>query len=699
MAFLSGTHDPLLVSVSIGIAVLAGYTALDLTGRIRAAQGATAWGWLLAGALSMGSGIWAMHFVGMLAFDLPIEMGYRVDLTAASWLLAVLGSVLGLRLATAPTLHRHHHLSGTVFITTAIVGMHYTGMAAMDMRPAISYDPFWVCVSIGVALAASYGALRIAFSHSQSGFMDKTLAALALGGAVVGMHYTAMQAAQFPIGSVCGAVTAISTPWLAFLITNTALLLLACALVAGALDRRLQNRTAEHMAALERMSDQLRHANRHDSLTNLGNRVLLRERLNLAIEHAARTGSGFALIALDVDNFKQLNDNLGHDYGDDILRRVGAALYQSVRPQDTAVRMGSDEFSLIVVSNQGDEALEHVSERLLAAVRSVGAGRTRLSASLGLACYPADGKTAPALMKSADIALHNAKQAGRDRYAFFTFEQTAGLERDFVIRNELNAAIASGEIRPHYQPKYDVATRQLVGCEALARWHHPVRGKLSPGEFIMVAEQSNQINDLQMSMLRQICRDVRAWRDAGRVVPPIAFNLSAMCLRNTALPDILLGTLDEFGLSSDDLICEITETAAIAELAATLKTLRGLRACGIRIALDDFGTGLSSMSYLRDLPIDQLKIDRTFISQLTSPNEHGRMIVDAVINLAHAMNLEVVAEGVEEESQLVQLQQMHCDQVQGYLFSPALSADEFVRLTQRAPQTKVVPIKDHASAV
>ena len=697
MTLLTGTHDPVLVVVSISIGVIAAYTAFDLVGRIRAAQGSTAWGWLLAGALSLGSGIWAMHFVGMLAFDLPIEMGYRVDLTAVSWLLAVLGSVLGLRVATAPKLLKRHHLGGTVFISTAIVGMHYTGMAAMDMQPTISYDPFWVCVSIGVVLAACYAALHIAFSRYRGGYTDRLLAALALGGAIAGMHYAAMQAAQFPIGSVCGAVTAISTPWLALLTATTAVLLLACALIAGALDRGLQNRTAQHMAALERVSDQLRHANRHDSLTNLGNRVLLRERLNLAIEHAARSGRAFALIALDLDNFKQLNDNLGHDQGDDILRRVGLALHGSIRDQDTAVRMGSDEFSLVAVSTQTDEALEAMCEQLLDAVGSVGANRARLSASLGVARYPIDGRSTPALMKSADIALHSAKQAGKGRYAFFAVEQTAGLEHEFVIRNELSAAIASGEIRPHYQPKYDVETRQLIGCEALARWHHPSRGTISPAEFIRVAERSNQIDELQMSMLRQVCCDIRGWRQAGHIVPPVAFNLSAMCLRNTGLADVLLGTLDEFGLCSDDLICEITETAAITELGRTLQTLQGLRACGIRLALDDFGTGLSSMSYLRDLPVDQLKIDRSFINGLVSGGKHAAMIVDAMIHLAHAMNLSVVAEGVEHESQLVSLQQMQCDQIQGYLFSPAVAADAYAALLQNARHSKVVPIKGHAS--
>jgi len=678
MPFLPHSYDLSLVSLSVVIALLASYTALDLVGRIRAAEGNHAYGWLLAGALSMGSGIWSMHFVGMLAFQLPMEMGYRIDVTALSWLCAVVGSLIALYLASASQLTRARYLCGTISMASAIVSMHYLGMAAMAMTPTIVYDPYWVTISILIALGASAAALYVGFNlRAREVFVRKASAAVLLGFAIAGMHYAGMQAAGFPYGSICGAANSIDDNWLALLIANTTILLLACMLTAIALDRRLENRTAQFVHSLQAANFQLHHASRHDPLTNLGNRQLLRERLELAIESAEFQGAELALIYLDVDDFKSFNDNIGHDYGDEILKWVGAALAQTVRSGDTAVRIGGDEFVLLITTETGAASLRQICRQLLVAVRGVDVGQAQLSASIGVARYPTDGTTAPALMKSSDLAMYSAKNQGKNRYAFFTPDLAEALDREFAIQHELTEAIEASQIKLYYQPKYDVNTRRVVGAEALARWQHPTAGFVTPGHFIAVAERSNQIGNLQTGMLRQVCTDMKAWRARGLHVPPVAVNLSALSLRNVELPDMIAATLRDFGLAASDLICEITETAALPELEHTLATLRGLREHGIRIALDDFGTGLSSMSYLRDLPVDELKIDRAFIAQLGAENDHQTMIVHAIINLAHSLNLRVVAEGVEREVQLEQLERLKCDQVQGYLFSCAVPADEF----------------------
>lgn len=697
MNFLAGTYDSRLMALSVIIALLASYTALDLIGRIRAAEGRVAYGWLLGGAISMGTGVWSMHFVGMLALELPIKMGYRVDLTTVSWLLAVLGSLIALHLASGRTLSRARPLCGTASMAGAIVSMHYLGMAAMDMTPAIVYDPYWVAASIAIALAASAAALHVGFNLPPSGgfseFGRKAAAASLLGCAISGMHYAGMKAADFPLGGICGAASEIDSRWLALLISNSTILLLGTMLIAVALDRRLDNRTAQLVHALQAANVQLHYASRRDTLTNLGNRQLLRERLDLGIANAEATATELALLYVDLDDFKAFNDNLGHDFGDTLLMRVASAMSQSVRTSDTVSRIGGDEFVLLITTDVNTTALHRTCERLLAAIRSVECGQARLSASIGIARYPTDGATAPALLRSTDLAMYSAKRAGKNRYAFFIPALTEGLEQDFAIQNELGDAIQNAQIVPHYQPKYDVRTRQLVGAEALARWFHPADGPVPPDRFIAIAERSNQINELQMCMLRGICADIRDWRERGFHVPPVAFNLSALSLRNTELPGTIIQTLEEFGLSSGDLICEITETAALPELDQTLRTLRKLREVGIRIAIDDFGTGLSSMSYLRDLPIDQLKIDRTFIARLETEAFHETTIVRSMIDLAHSLKLSVVAEGVELDSQLACLARLKCDQVQGYLFSPALPATEYMQhLQKHSPHAKVVAL-------
>ncbi|WP_158583352.1 bifunctional diguanylate cyclase/phosphodiesterase [Salinisphaera sp. Q1T1-3] len=689
---MSGSYNVWLVGLSIGIALLASYTALDLIGRIRAAVGWYARGWVFAGALTMGSGIWSMHFVGMLALALPVDLDYQFELTAISWVLALTGSLVALSMASGDSLTRARLVVGTLGMATAIVCMHYVGMAAMQMQPHIVYDPLWVTISVLIALMASASALNVGFRlKSRERFSRKILAAVLLGFAISGMHYAGMYAAQFPVNSVPAAYHAVDGYWLALLAANTSILMLACMLTAIALDRRLQDRTEEYVQSLRAANLQLHYASRHDPLTNLGNRTLLKEQLDVAIDRAMMQDDAIALVYLDLDDFKSLNDNLGHDYGDKVLCDVGAALDQTLGPGDTAVRIGGDEFLLLIVDEASRSSLEGLCERLLVAVRGAAQGHVRVTASVGVARFPFHGKTPPALMKACDLAMYRAKRAGKDRYAFFTPALSQGLARDFAIQNELTDAIRAGQVRPFYQPKYDVRTHRLVGSEALARWSHPCDGMVSPARFIAVAERSNQIGDLQVAMLRQVCADIRRWRSEGLSVPPVAFNLSALCLRNPALPELIIGTLAEFGLSPGDLICEITETAAIPELKQTLQILRDLRARGVRIALDDFGTGLSSMSYLRDLPVDELKIDRAFIARVGAESDHESMIVHAIINLAHSLGLGVVAEGVEQQVQLDQLLHLNCDHVQGFLFSPAMAPADFASLlaTRAAPRSAV----------
>ncbi|WP_348767019.1 EAL domain-containing protein [uncultured Salinisphaera sp.] len=681
MDFLTATYDDRLVAASLAGALMAAYTALDLASRIRTMPEVSRYAWLVAGAIALGTGIWSTHLLGTLALALPIDIGFRADICALAWLVGVLASLVALALLIRQRLTRTELFGASLLLAGTILALHYLSIGSMQIRPPIVYDRVWVALSILVAIAACNTSLRIAFSRPSasglSAFGRKSAGALLLAIGVVGTHYVGIQAAQFPATSTSAAASELDWRWLALLICNTTVLLSATLLIAIALDRRMHRRTAQLVRSLDMANLQLHHASRHDPLTQLGNRPLLRERLEQAIMSAHANRQRAALLHIGLDRFKQINDSLGHDAADTLLTRLAQAMSQSAQAGDTVARVGGDEFLILMTGDVGSRSLHRHCERLLALIRDIHSGQTRLSGSIGVARYPIDAYDAAGLITASHMAMYSAKQAGRDQYAFFTSELAQSVERDVTIRSELSEAIDCGQIQPYYQPKYDVRTRRLVGAEALARWHHPADGFVPPDRFIAVAERSRQISSLQNCMLRAICADIRDWRSQGLHVPPIAFNLSASCLRDPALATTIAAILAEFGLSPRDLICEITETAAVPELQQALHTLGKLRSQGIRISIDDFGTGLSSMSYLRDLPIDQLKIDRAFVARLGNNVDSGNAIVRSIIDLAHSLKLDVVAEGVELESQLSTLAELNCDEVQGYLFSPAVEADAF----------------------
>jgi diguanylate cyclase (GGDEF)-like protein len=432
------------------------------------------------------------------------------------------------------------------------------------------------------------------------------------------------------------------------------------------------------------MTKHITHSAEHDALTGLPNRLLLNDRVGQAVAFVERHQNQVAVLSLDLDGFKHINNSLGHPIGDRLLQSVARRLVNCVRATDTVSREGGDEFAVLLSEIKQPEDAATKSGRLLQAVAepySIDQHDLHITASIGISIYPDDGPDAETLIRNADTAMHQAKENGRQGYQFFRPAMNILAVERQSIEEHLRRALERQEFALHYQPIINLSTGTIAGVEALIRWTHPIRGSVSPGQFIPVAEDCGLILPIGAWVLREACMQARAWADRGLPKMKMAVNVSAMQFEQESFLDDLFTVLGETGLDPGSLELELTERALMkrADLAASiLSTLRGK---GIRVAVDDFGTGYSSLSYLRKFPLDALKIDQSFVSQITTiPDE--TVIITAIISMSRSLNLQVIAEGVETEDQLEFLKAHQCDQAQGYYFSRPVAPQEFVRLLE-----------------
>lgn len=682
---MTGSYSQSLVFFSLLVAVLASYTALDMAGRLATAQGRVARWWLAGGAAAMGLGIWSMHFIGMLAFKLPIPIGYDLAITVYSLAVSVGASAYALWLVSRPQLPTRRLFAGALLMGLGIAAMHYLGMAAMRMKPGIDYDPLWFIASILIAIGAAGAALWIAFRLRIEGRNTRRLrgaASLVMGLAIVGMHYTGMAAARFPLDSLCGAVIdgGIDAQWLAVLVIVTTLGTIGIALVASLFDRQMRERTGLLAASLERANDKLLQAALHDPLTQLPNRSLLQDRIEQSIEKARRRNHAVAVMFCDLDGFKTVNDAYGHQLGDRLLVKVSQRIGSLLRPQDTLARLGGDEFVIVLPIDEPDDAMV-VAERIIAAVADpflIEAAELQVTASLGIALYPDDAADERALMANADAAMYHTKQEGRNGYTFFTPSMQVSANRQLRLLQDLRKATERGELLLHYQPKFVAAGTPAVGAEALLRWQHPELGMLAPDIFIPIAERSGLILPIGDWVLDQACAQLRAWHDAGNPHWTMAVNLSPLQFAAAGLVETVKETLERHGLEASRLTLEITETTAMKNVETSLQILNALTALGVRISIDDFGTGYSSLLYLKRMPATELKIDRAFVRDLED-NAEDAAIVSSIVALGRSLQFNIVAEGVETAGQRDYLSSLGCDQLQGYHLGRPMAPDEFLR--------------------
>jgi diguanylate cyclase (GGDEF)-like protein/PAS domain S-box-containing protein len=441
------------------------------------------------------------------------------------------------------------------------------------------------------------------------------------------------------------------------------------------------------------MAAQMTHSAQHDYLTGLPNRMLLNDRVTQAIVLAPRHSKKVAVLFLDLDGFKHINDSLGHPTGDKLLQSIAKRLVACVRSSDTVSRQGGDEFVVLLSEMEQSEDAAISALRILQAVaeaHTIDYHDLHVTASIGLSVFPDDGKDAETLIKNADTAMYQAKENGRQSYQFFRPAMTVRAVERQSIEENLRRALERREFTLHYQPKIRLRTGEITGAEALLRWTHPVRGSVSPAQFIPVAEDCGLILPIGQWVLREACKQARAWLNAGLSLGTIAVNISSMEFRDDNFLESVFAILSETGLDPRSLELELTESVLMKRAESAASVLKTLRARGVQIAVDDFGTGYSSLSYLRKFPIDALKIDQSFVRQITSAPDDST-IVTAVISMGRSMKLRVVAEGVETREELAFLQTHQCDEAQGFYFSRPVLPHQFAMLLKTGiPEQAVV---------
>jgi diguanylate cyclase (GGDEF)-like protein len=877
-AAITGTYDSALVALSIVVAVAASFTALELAGRVALAKGFSEPLWLLGGAVVMGSGIWSMHFIGMLAFELPIRMAYDMGLTALSLVIAIGAAGCSLAVVSQHRLRSATVQIGGLMMGLGICAMHYVGMKAMNMVPSIRYAPVPLALSVLIAIGAAYLALWIVFALRDAPAdgrpLRRLLGAVVMGLAISGMHYTGMAAATFAPNAYCAVpgnreldnqllgysiglimlcLLAISLllssaesrilqrtrgmldtlrktnqrlreeavartrlqrmyavlsgttvlimrtrtrsrllegcceiatdtggfalAWIGLLRDNTltpevvagrasaalpalkfslnetdpsrdgptvralrsglpqvcndvlsepalkqwhplfaqhglnayvALPLIIQGRVQGCFslygnarhsigedDLRLLQDVAGHLAhALESLNrdDRLDFLAEHDPLTRLANRHQFRERLSERLLRASEQARPLSLLLLDLRHFSQLNASLGRRGGDQVLCRVAHSLVRYCEADATRVaRDTGDRFLVIAHRALDDTSLPALSAEIEGALGNpmrIEHQDVHITLRIGAACYPHDGEDADTLIRSAETALRTARSRQEDAVLHNPRIQEANEVRNQIIQL-LPEALNRNELALHYQPKLDCASGAICGAEALLRWQHPRLGRVPPGHFVPVLEESGQIVSVGAWALTQALRDYNRWRVAGLQAPRVAVNVSAIQLRQADFLDTVRNAIAYLPSDLHGLDIEVTESVVMADPEGTARKLRELQGMGMTIAVDDFGTGYSSLAKLTRLPVNYLKIDRSFIVDLERGGKPVDMVA-AIIGLAHGLGLKVIAEGVETPAQLRQLQQLGCDQIQGFLFSPGLPADAFAELLASGRRLPVV---------
>jgi diguanylate cyclase len=669
MSSMTGVYSPALIALAYIVAMMASYVALDLAGRLTAAHGRAAKYWLIGGAFAMGTGIWSMHFIGMLALHLPIPMAFDSSTTFASMVIAVVVSGFALFTVSRRTLSPKTLAFAGIVMGLGIVGMHYTGMAAMEIAPAIHYDLLLVGASIVIAIVASCAALWLAFtlrSNTVTGGIWKKLGSAAvMAAAIVGMHFCGMAAAHFASHTICTVpIDQVNTLWLAGVIAGFATLFLAATMLLSVLDGELARQLeAANLTILELAQT--------DPLTGLSNRRSFLERLKLAFTSVRRGGSQFAILYFDLDHFKEVNDSLGHAAGDALLCEVTQRLLTVVRETDLLSRLGGDEFAILIAHAKTPMASGTLAAAVAKAIAmpfKVEGTDVRVTASIGISSYSPDLSDPEDMMAQADLALYRAKAEGRNCFRFHSAELDEKVHERVTVGEELRAAVDRHELELYYMPVVDLASRQIVCLEALLRWNHPTRGLLHPGAFIPAAETTGSIVALGRWVFDEACRQLRSWQDQGIAPPVVSVNLSAAQFRGTThLEREITATLAKWDVAANRMELEFTESVLMEVTERHPEGFAHLRQLGLRIAVDDFGTGHASLDHLTRYPISRLKIAQQLLARVPS-DSRSATVVRAAVAMARELAIPVVGEGVETEAQARLLLDAHCDQAQGYYF-------------------------------
>lgn len=690
---MTSSYSPWLVCLSIAVAVMVSFTSLRLACRVAESQGLARRIWLILGSISMGVGIWSMHFIGMLAFSVPMTLHYDIERTLLSLAVSIMTSGFAITIASSAKLGFGRHLVCSLVMGLGIVSMHYVGMSAILIFPAIIYNWPVVVASVLVAILASFAALWLTFNLRRTNhrwvWMARLGAAVIMGLAIAGMHYTGMAAAQFPMGAICSGGVTLDNQWLALVVSITTFSLLIITLIAGVFDAHLEMHARWHARRLEKANSQLNFQATHDTLTNLPNRARFLGALQSALEavDAKPSNSLLAVMLVDLDRFKIVNDSLGHSYGDAILKEASTRLRYLLGDGEMAARLGGDEFLMLIRTKDARSVIYRANEIVLSLGKTynIESVELHLAASVGITTYPFDRSTADVLISHADEAMYDAKHSGGNGIQFFVPGTTVFTVERLQLENDLRIAPQLGQLEVHYQPQVEIGSGRIVGLEALARWQHPVHGWVPPDEFIPLAEASDLIVHISRWILNAACKQLRLWHLEGFSDLSVAVNLSARQFRQPDLLAMIQKIVASHGLQPRHVVIELTESVVMSDAHRSVDTLEQLHQLGFKVAVDDFGTGYSSMSYLKRLPVNKLKVDRSFVSDLGASTKSDS-IVKAIISLAHGLGMTVVAEGVETKAQRYLLAEFGCDEFQGYVFSRPRNSVDIVDLLRAKPQ-------------
>lgn len=646
--------------LSFIIAIFASYSALNLAAKISRSRGRTQKWWLVAGSCVMGSGVWSMHFVGMLAFHLNVPVNYDIPITLLSMLCSIVASFIAFQMLLSKGVNWGKFALSGFCMGSGIVAMHYTGMAAMRLPAEIIYDRSYWLLSAAIALAASYVALLLFLrfrDHTEVSWW-KWASALVMGLAICGMHFTGMKAADFWCGNPNAIVSTDAGEMNLLLlagVTITTFFILMVSWGAMFFDRHV----------LEKMAYS-------DPLTGLPNRHDLNRLLGEGVDTSKET----AVLFIDLDRFKTINDTLGHDIGDMLVQEVGRRLSGYLQDGQKVFRLGGDEF-LVVAENCGQALAEELASGILEVVTRpfvLQGNELYITASIGISLAPKHGTDRASLLKTSDTAMYNAKNAGKNRYCVFDDDMDKRLLRRLELEKDMRGASERREFYVVYQPKWDAQTDIPVGLEALMRWPHPKFGVVSPDEFIPIAEETGLIIPMTRWILEEACRQNKVWLDKGMPSMIVSVNVSVRLFESQHLLYMVEHALRTTGLPARYLELEITESTMLYDVPDMIRQLNELREIGVRISMDDFGSGYSSLGSLDQIPIDTIKIDQLFVRESDSPSK--RAIVGAIIDMALKLHLELVAEGVETREQIDFLRASGCNVMQGYFYGKPMNIEQ-----------------------
>ena len=680
-----GSYHTSLILLSVFMALAMSYQMLDTSFRLATSRlSMHRLLWLMTGTPTMALGLWSLHFVAMLAW-LPHSISNFHPAWALGSLIASALVCYGvLRLSARPNLGTAVLFLGAIGLGGAALLMLLMNLASIEVYPRMG-QLHWELASLILGCGVLPAALLTRLIHrirSIRGKQRTRFQLLAAAGLAVFLTVplnVALRAAILPLHAAGATQTSSGLLWLGVTIGVFGLSIMLTAISVSRHCVHLYLHAQKLSGSVDRLHGELTHLSTHDALTGLPNRTTIVGRIEHAVNRAQKRNGNIAVLYIDLDGFKTINESLGHGTGDELLRMVAQRLQTQFGDGELA-RVGGDEFAAVMDATRDIESMVRFCDGLIEAMQPafmMNGIELKVTTSVGVAFYPQDAGNVEELIANTDVAMYEAKANGRNCYRFYNADMTERALRSLQIQQGLQTAMENGSLSLHFQPKHDVRTGVIVGVEALARWTHPEVGPVGPDEFIPLAERSGLITRIGEWVIRESCRQLCAWRERGLPMVRIAINLSPLQLSQPDLPDIASRIIAEAGLSPGHIMFEITESMAMQDVLRTMAVLGDFRDRGFEFAIDDFGTGYSSLAYLQKFRVRQLKIDRCFVSALEDGAAESRAIITAIIALAHTLDIEVVAEGVETPRQLDQLREMDCDQIQGFLLSRPMSAQVF----------------------